>query len=84
MEPLNQKKLNKSKDKIHSEIHYIAEQMWEYYNKKESFGLFLGLIKRKRTNWGYKMLSDMQDYLRQNGGKMPIKIMMADSRTGKK
>ena len=83
MEQLNPKP-KKIKNKIHSESHYIAEQMWEYYNKKESFGLFLGLTKRKGTNWGYKMLSDMQDYLRQNDKKMPIKIVMADSRTGKK
>ena len=83
MEQLNPEH-KKTKNKIHSEIHYIAEQMWKYYNKKESFGLFLGLITRKGTNWGYKTLSDMQDYLRQNNKKMPIKIIMADSRTGKK
>ena len=83
MKQLNPKQ-KKAKNKIHSETHYIAEQMWEYYNKKESFGLFLGLIKRNGTNWGYKMVSDMQDYLRQNEKKMPIKIVMADSRTGKK
>jgi len=68
------------KDKIHSELHYIAEQMWEYYNKKESFGLFLGLLKRKGENWGYQMLSDMKDYKNRNNKKLPIKMLMAASK----
>ena len=73
MEPLNPQQ-KESKDKIHSETHYVAEQMWEYYSKKETFGLFLGLVKRKGLSWGYQMLSDMKDYKKREGKKMPVKI----------
>jgi len=77
---MGQENIGGSKNKIHSEIHYIAEQMWEYYDKKESFGLFLGLIKRLGVDWGYKILSDMKDYKQTHGKNMPIKIVMAESR----
>ncbi|OGZ62192.1 MAG: hypothetical protein A3H51_00205 [Candidatus Spechtbacteria bacterium RIFCSPLOWO2_02_FULL_38_8] len=70
----------KNSDKIYSETHYVAEQMWKYYDKKETFGLFLGLIKRKGVTWGYQMLSNMKDYKKRNNEKMPIKIVMAESR----
>ena len=79
---LNKKK--SKKDKIHSETHYVAEQMWEYYDKKEMFGLFLGLIKRKGVPWAYQVLSDMRDYQKRNNKKLPIKILMAESRNKNK
>ena len=72
--------MSKKVDRIHSELHYIAEQLWEYYEKKESFALFLGILKRKGKDWGYKMLSDMNDYKRRKNEQMPIKIFMAASK----
>jgi hypothetical protein len=80
MDKLNSNLYRPRKDKLHSELHYIAEQMWEYWNKKESFAMFLGILKRKGTSWGYKALSEMKDYENKNGKKMPIKIFMAAGR----
>lgn len=84
MDKLNPQPYKPKKDKLHSELHYIAEKMWEYWNKKEPFAMFLGILKREGASWGYKMLSEMKDYKNKNGKKMPIKIFMAESRTKSK
>ena len=62
---------------IHSEEHDIADQMYSYYDKKEKFGMFLGLLKQRGKSWGYRMLSEMKSYRRENKEKnYPIEFLM--------
>jgi hypothetical protein len=59
-----------------NEIQSIAAEFYEYYDKKEKFGLFLGLIKRRGNSWAYIKLSEMRDYFHVNNKKMPIEFVM--------
>jgi len=62
---------------IVNEIQSIADEFYQYYDKKEKFGLFLGLIKRRGNSWAYIKLSEMRDYIHTEDGKrMPIEFVM--------
>lgn len=57
---------------VHTEIQYLAESFWLHYGKKESFGMFLGLIKNRGKGWAYKKLSDIKEYERDKKELYPI------------
>ena len=68
---------------LHTELHDIADQFYLYYGAAEgkeryqmSFGLFLGLLKRKGTQWGYEKLSEAKDYQRRERKLFPIQFLM--------
>jgi len=71
-----QKKLNIKTNKIHSLQHELADQFYQYYNKKEKFGLFLGLINIRGENWAFEKLSQMKTYRLENNKKYPIQWIM--------
>jgi len=61
---------------VHTELHDIAFKLWEYYERKEKFGLFLGLIRSRGKQWGYARLSEIADFKRR-GQKYPIQFLMS-------
>ena len=64
------------KKNIHSEAHSIADSMYTYFSRRESFGLFLGLIKRRGLPWGYTKLSEMRQYKKERGKSYPIQFVV--------
>ena len=69
---------------VTNELQDIADQMYFYYEKKEKFGLFLGLIKKRGKFWAYEKLSEMRDYLRTKGKKYPITLLMYNKKYDKR
>ena len=69
--------LEKRKQKgIHTEEQDLAAKLWEHYGRKEKFGLFLGLIKRRGKSWAYTKISEIKEYERDNQAQYPIQFIM--------
>lgn len=56
----------------------LAKKLWLHYKKKEPFGLFMGLIKRKGESWAKGILNDIAE-----GRDLTIKQLMYYSRVEK-
>ena len=62
---------------IHSQNHALAYELTKIY-PEENFGLFLGLIKQRGTQWAYETLSRARDYARTRKEKYPIQFVMVN------
>ena len=61
---------------IHVKIQDTAKQFFDYYEEKEPFSLFLGLIKQRGDNWAFITLSKMKTTFLETGKKLPITKVM--------
>ena len=61
---------------VTNELQDQADQMYSYYMKKEKFGLFLGLIKKRGKFWAYEKLSEMKTFKLEKNKHYPIQFLM--------
>lgn len=61
---------------IYNELQDIADQFYFYYQKKEKFGLFLGLIKKRGKFWAFETLSKMKIYKLEKNKIYPIEFVV--------
>ncbi|MDP3057754.1 MAG: hypothetical protein Q8N37_04560 [bacterium] len=50
-------KLNKN---LHSDIHYVADEISLYFGERKKFGMYLGIIKRIGTDKAWQLFSEIK------------------------
>lgn len=54
-------KKQKPDKNIHTDLHFITKEVWEYCNKDKPFAFYLGIIKRIGTDRARYILGNMKD-----------------------
>lgn len=51
------RKINKN---LHSDIHYVADEISQYFGERKKFGMYLGIIKRIGTDKAWQLFSEIK------------------------
>ncbi len=56
-------KRKKPDKNLHSDLHLVTNEVWEFCGKDKPFGFYLGMIKRIGTNRARYILGNLKDRL---------------------
>lgn len=56
------RKINKN---LHSDIHYVADEISLYFGERKKFGMYLGIIKRIGTDKAWQFFSEIKQNMEE-------------------
>lgn len=60
IEKLKYAPIRKENKNLHSNIHYVADEISQYFGERKKFGMYLGIIKRIGADRAWQLFSEIK------------------------
>lgn len=60
IEKLQYNPIRKENKNLHSDIHYVTDEISNYFGERKKFGMYLGIIKRIGTEKAWQFFSEIK------------------------
>lgn len=65
IEKLKYSPIRKENKNLHSDIHYVADEISQYFGERKKFGMYLGIIKRIGTDRAWQFFSEIKQNMEE-------------------